>query len=73
MGGGVTIEWIETNGQAGALVLRNGTAIGLATIEASEEGIFRILLIMRPSKLVAISQSAQAKRGSLSGSHTPAL
>jgi len=39
MGSGVTIKWIETNGQAGALVLRNGAVIGLATIEASEEGI----------------------------------
>ena len=64
MGAGVTIEWIETNGQAGALVLRNGKAIGLATIEASKEGIFRILLIMRPSKLVAISQSAERKHRS---------
>jgi len=73
MGGGVTIEWIETNGQAGALVLRNGAAIGLATVEASEEGIFRILLIMRPSKLVAISRTADANRGSRSGSQTPAL
>ena len=73
MGGGVTIEWIETNGQSGALVLRNGAAIGLATVEASEEGIFRILLIMRPSKLVAISRTADAKRGSQSGSQTPAL
>jgi len=59
MGTGVTIEWIETNGQAGALVLRNEVAIGLATIEASEEGIFRILLVMRPSKLAAISRSAR--------------
>jgi RNA polymerase sigma factor (sigma-70 family) len=70
MGGGVTIEWIETNGQAGALVLRNGAAIGLATIEASEEGIFRILLMMRPSKLVAISRSAYARRGFQSESQT---
>ena len=72
MGAGVTIEWIESNGQAGALVLRNGAAIGLATIDASEEGIFRILLIMRPSKLLAISRSAEAKRVSRSGSQTPA-
>ena len=64
MGAGVTIEWIETNGQAGALVLRNGTAIGLAMVEASEEGIFRILLIMRPSKLTGIARSADAKRES---------
>src|SRR6266404_9798932 len=32
MGGGVTIEWIVTNGQAGALLQRNGAAIGLARI-----------------------------------------
>jgi RNA polymerase sigma-70 factor (ECF subfamily) len=59
MGEGVTIEWIETNGQASALVLRNETPIALATIEASEEGIFRVLLMMRPSKLLAISRSAK--------------
>jgi hypothetical protein len=58
MGTGVTIESIETNGQASALVLRNGADIGLATIEASEQGIFRVLLMMRPSKLAAISRSA---------------
>src|SRR4030095_13975583 len=58
MGDGVTIEWIETNGQSSALVLRNGAAIGLATVEATEEGIVRILLMMRPSKLKALSRSA---------------
>ena len=54
---GVTIEWIEANGQASALVLRNGAPISLATVEASDDGIFRILLMMRPSKLSAISRS----------------
>lgn len=72
MGSGVTIEWIETNGQAGALVVRNGAAIGLATIEASEEGIFRILLIMRPSKLLAISRATEGRRTSRPGPGTPA-
>jgi RNA polymerase sigma factor (sigma-70 family) len=67
---GLTLEWIETNGQASVLMLRNGTAIGLATVEASEEGISRILLLMRPSKLAAISRSAEAKRRSQSGSQT---
>jgi RNA polymerase sigma-70 factor (ECF subfamily) len=55
MGRGVTIQWIETNGQTSALVLRNGAVTAVATIEASAEGIFRILLMMRPSKLKAIS------------------
>jgi RNA polymerase sigma-70 factor (TIGR02957 family) len=67
---GLTLEWIETNGQASVLMLRNGTAIGLATVEGSEEGISRILLLMRPSKLAAISRSADAKRGFQSGSQT---
>jgi RNA polymerase sigma-70 factor (ECF subfamily) len=61
LGRGVTIEWIETNGQVSALVLRNGAVTALVTIEASEEGIFRVLLVMRPSKLAAISRSAEAK------------
>jgi RNA polymerase sigma-70 factor, ECF subfamily len=71
MAGGVTIDWVETNGQAGALVVRNGAPIGLVTIEASEDGIFRVWLVMRPSKLVAISRSAEAKRVAGSGSQTP--
>ena len=72
MGGGVSIEWTETNGQASALVLRNGAVTALVTIEASKEGIFRVLLVMRPSKLAAISRSADATRDSQSGSQTPA-
>ena len=55
---GMTLEWIETNGLTSVLMLRNGSPVGLATVEASEEGIFRILLMLRPSKLVAISRSA---------------
>ena len=71
MGGCVSIEWIETNGQASALVLRNGAITALVTIEASEEGIFRIWLMTRPSKLAAISRLADAKLGFQSGSLKP--
>jgi RNA polymerase sigma-70 factor (TIGR02957 family) len=67
-GNGVTIEWVETNGQASALVLRNGVVTAVATIEASAEGIFRILLMMRPSKLKAISRSPATRRESKSES-----
>lgn len=70
MDAGVTIEWIETNGQTSALVLRNGEVTAVATIEASDEGIFTVLLMMRPSKLKAISRSTGAKRSSQS-SQTP--
>ena len=69
---GLTLEWIETNGQASVLMLRNGAVIGLVTVEGSEEGITRILLMMRPSKLAAISRLADAKLGFQSGSQAPA-
>lgn len=61
MGDGVTIQWIETNGQPSALVLRDGAVTAVVTVEASDEGINRILLMMRPSKLAAISRSVKAK------------
>ena len=68
----MTFEWIETNGQAGVLLLRNGAPHAFVTVEAAEEGIDRVLLMMRPSKLAAISRSIEAKRGSQSESQTAA-
>jgi RNA polymerase sigma-70 factor (ECF subfamily) len=52
---GMTLRWIETNGQASVLLSRDGIPVALATIDASAEGINRIMWIMRPSKLAAIS------------------
>ena len=54
---GVTLEWVEANGQASALISRDGTAATLVTIDASAQGVEQILWFMRPSKLAAISQS----------------
>ena len=65
---GITLELVETNGHAGVLMLRKGAAHAFVTVEASEEGIVRILLMMRPSKLVAIARSTEEKRGSQSKS-----
>ena len=62
---GVTIEWIEANGQTSALVLRNGAVTAVATVEASDEGIFRVLLMMRPSKLNAILRSQSSSKKSV--------
>jgi len=56
---GVTVKWAEVNGQWSVLILRDGAAVALATIDASAQGINRILWIMRPSKLTAISRSGQ--------------
>jgi RNA polymerase sigma-70 factor (ECF subfamily) len=52
---GIAITWIETNGQASALLSRDGIPVALATIDASAQGIDQIMWIMRPSKLTAIT------------------
>lgn len=52
---GLTVTWIETNGQASALLSRDGIPVALATIDASAQGIDQIMWILRPSKLAAIS------------------
>src|SRR5215475_11251536 len=55
---GVTLDWVETNGQAAVLISRDGVPIGL-TIDASAQGINQIMWFLRPSKLAAISSSGQ--------------
>ena len=56
---GVTLDWIETNGQAAVLVLRDGVPLGI-TIDASEQGINEIMWFLRPSKLAAVSKTNRA-------------
>ena len=56
---GVTLAWIEINGQAAALMSRDGAPVALATVDASASGIDQIMWIMRPSKLAAIIKSGQ--------------
>src|SRR6266852_1846012 len=55
---GVTIDWVETDGQPAVLILRDGVPIGL-TIDASAQGIDQIMWFLRPSKLAAVSKSGQ--------------
>src|SRR5882757_222707 len=52
---GMTLTWVQTNGQASVLMSRDGISVALATIDASAEGIEQIMWILRPSKLSAIS------------------
>jgi RNA polymerase sigma-70 factor (ECF subfamily) len=56
---GVTLMWIQTNGQSSVLMSRDGAIVTVATIDASAQGIEQILWMMRPSKLTAISKSYQ--------------
>jgi RNA polymerase sigma-70 factor, ECF subfamily len=53
---GITLRWMETNGQSSVLLLRDDIPVALATIDASAQGINQIMWIMRPSKLTAISK-----------------
>ncbi len=51
------IEWVEANGRAGVLVLRDETAIALLTMDASAQGITQVLWVMSPTKLAGFSRS----------------
>jgi RNA polymerase sigma-70 factor (ECF subfamily) len=65
---GVTVDWVETNGQPAVLILRDRVPIGL-TIDASAQGINEIMWFLRPSKLAAISRSSDG----LGDSYAPEL
>jgi RNA polymerase sigma-70 factor (ECF subfamily) len=51
---GVTVSVVEANGQGCALISRDGTAVALVTVGASEEGIDQIMWMLRPSKLAGV-------------------
>jgi RNA polymerase sigma-70 factor (ECF subfamily) len=48
---GATVQWIEANGQSSILVSRDGAAVAIMTVDASAEGIDRLLWVMNPNKL----------------------
>jgi RNA polymerase sigma factor (sigma-70 family) len=56
----VTLEWVEVNTQKSLAVIRDGEVVALTAISASSKGIDRIMWVMRPSKLAAISRSLRA-------------
>src|SRR6202048_3468689 len=64
---GVSVAFVEVNGQAAVLVSRGGVPATLGTIDASAQGIDQIMWFLRPSKLTAVSKSGQ----DLSEGHTP--
>jgi RNA polymerase sigma-70 factor (TIGR02957 family) len=57
---GVTLSWVEANGQDSVLISRDSEPVGLVTTDASEQGIHQIMWIMRPSKLAAVPMPASA-------------
>jgi len=51
---GMQIQWVEANGQPAALLSRDGVVVTVATIEASEDGIWQIQWMMYPPKMERI-------------------
>ncbi|MEU5564922.1 RNA polymerase sigma-70 factor [Micromonospora musae] len=50
-GDDLSLEIVEANGQAAILASRAGTAVALLTVDASPEGIERVLIVLNPEKL----------------------
>jgi RNA polymerase sigma-70 factor (ECF subfamily) len=48
---------VEVNGQAGVLFSRDGTDVMLVTLDASDEGIHRLMWVMNPDKLKGFARS----------------
>lgn len=58
---GAMLGWVETNGQASVLISRHDAITALVTIGASDQGIDRILWMMRPSKLARVTSPCAAR------------
>ena len=52
---GVTISWIEANGNVAALLSREGRAYALVSAETSATEIEQVMWVMNPAKLTSIS------------------
>lgn len=55
---GVDVEWATVNGQAAALLRRDGEVFTVLTVDASDRGIGRIMWMMNPAKIAAVSGAA---------------
>ncbi|MFH8462496.1 RNA polymerase sigma-70 factor [Streptomyces sp. NPDC017991] len=51
------VRWVEANGRTAVLVLSGGNAVALLCVDASAEGIDRIMWVMSPAKLAAFAES----------------
>jgi RNA polymerase sigma-70 factor (ECF subfamily) len=54
---GVTVDYIQANGNPGALLSRNGSVIAFATVETTPEAISQIMWVMSPPKLALLASS----------------
>ncbi|MEV0621858.1 RNA polymerase sigma-70 factor [Nonomuraea sp. NPDC050404] len=52
---GVEVSWADVNGQAAALLSRDGVVFTVLALDTSEQGIDQVLWMMNPAKLTAVS------------------
>ncbi|GAA4468742.1 RNA polymerase sigma-70 factor [Phytohabitans houttuyneae] len=52
---GVEVRWVSANGQAAAVLSREGTTLAVLTVSACAEGVDQVLWMVNPAKLAAIS------------------
>jgi len=55
---GIEIRWIEANGRPSALLIRDGVPTAFVTIDASAQGIDRLLWVMNPVKITGFGPPA---------------
>ena len=48
---GVDVGYVTANGQAGAVLTRDGKVLGVVTLSASADGIEQLMWVMNPAKL----------------------
>ncbi|MFV2179525.1 RNA polymerase sigma-70 factor [Actinomadura sp. LOL_016] len=54
---GVDVRWVSVNGQTAALLYRDGELFTVLTVDASGPGVDRVLWMMNPAKISALSPS----------------
>lgn len=52
---GVEVAWASLNGQAAAVLSRDGAVFAVGTVSASAEGIDHVLWVFNPDKITAVS------------------
>ncbi|MGS2619667.1 RNA polymerase sigma-70 factor [Micromonospora sp. LZ34] len=62
-GAEVSLDVVESNGQEAVRVRRAGSVVALCAIDASPEGIARVLIVLNPTKLVRFGRSAAEADG----------
>ena len=55
---GMDVRWVTANGQASAVLVRNGKLFCVLSVTASTEGIDHLLWIVNPEKIAAVTAQA---------------